>query len=414
MNAEIIAVGSELLLGQIVNSNAQFLSQELAQIGVNVYFHTVVGDNSARLEQALIIAEARSQLIILSGGLGPTKDDLTKETVAKHLQTELVMDEDALADIESYFIKRGRTITENNKKQALIIKGSTVLPNDHGMAPGMMYSTSTHSYMLLPGPPSEIQPMFSAYGLNAISTRLNKIERIHSRVLRYFGIGEAQLETEIEDLLELQTNPTIAPLASDGEVTLRITAKHASTEEAEKLIAATEKQINDRVGQYCYGMDDTSLMQEVVKELMERDLTVASAESLTGGMFQEQLTAISGASAVFKGGVVCYSNEAKQLLLQVKAETLAEYGAVSEQCALEMAEQVRSLMGTDYGLSFTGVAGPDELEGHPVGTVFIGLASKEDGSKVVKLELGKSRQQNRVRSVKNGCSILLRMIKSKY
>jgi len=414
MNAEIIAVGSELLLGQIVNSNAQFLSQELAQIGVNVYFHTVVGDNSARLEQALIIAEARSQLIILSGGLGPTKDDLTKETVAKHLQTELVMDEDALADIESYFIKRGRTITENNKKQALIIKGSTVLPNDHGMAPGMMYSTSTHSYMLLPGPPSEIQPMFSAYGLNVISTRLNKIERIHSRVLRYFGIGEAQLETEIEDLLELQTNPTIAPLASDGEVTLRITAKHASTEEAEKLIAATEKQINDRVGQYCYGMDDTSLMQEVVKELMERDLTVASAESLTGGMFQEQLTAISGASAVFKGGVVCYSNEAKQLLLQVKAETLAEYGAVSQQCALEMAEQVRSLMGTDYGLSFTGVAGPDELEGHPVGTVFIGLASKEDGSKVVKLELGKSRQQNRVRSVKNGCSILLRMIKSKY
>ena len=411
MNAEIIAVGSELLLGQIVNSNAQFLSQELARIGVNVYYHTVVGDNSARLEQALSIAESRSQLIILSGGLGPTKDDLTKETVAKHLETELVMDEAALADIESYFSQRGRTLTENNKKQALILKGSSVLPNEHGMAPGMILSTSTHSYMLLPGPPSEIEPMFSKYGIRAITKRMNNIESIHSRVLRYFGIGEAQLETEIEDLLEAQSNPTIAPLASEGEVTLRITAKHVSAEEAEKMIALTEKLINARVGQYCYGYDDTSLLQELVKELKARSLTVSAAESLTGGMFQEQLTAISGASTIFKGGIVCYSNEAKQSLLGVKEKTLSNYGAVSEQCAIEMAEQVRHIMGADFGLSFTGVAGPDELEGHPVGTVFIGLATKVNGTKVIKLSLGKSRQQNRVRSVKNGCSILLRYLK---
>lgn len=411
MNAEIIAVGSELLLGQIVNSNAQFLSQELAQIGVNVYYHTVVGDNPDRLEQALSIAENRSGLIILSGGLGPTKDDLTKETIAKHLQTDLVMDEDARADIESYFSQRGRTLTENNKKQALILKGSSVLPNEHGMAPGMMLSTATHSYMLLPGPPSEIEPMFSKYGIKAITERMSKIESISSRVLRYFGIGEAQLETEIEDLLELQSNPTIAPLASEGEVTLRITAKHASAEEAEKMIAKTEKQINDRVGRYCYGYDDTSLMQELVKELKARNLTVTAAESLTGGMFQEQITAISGASTIFKGGIVCYSNEAKQSLLRVKEETLSQYGAVSEQCAIEMAEQVRRLMGADFGLSFTGVAGPDELEGHPVGTVFIGLATRENSTKAIKLSLGKSRQQNRVRSVKNGCAILLRHLK---
>ena len=413
MNAEIIAVGSELLLGQIVNSNAQFLSQELARIGVNVYYHTVVGDNQERLEQALNIAGKRSQLVILSGGLGPTKDDLTKETVAKHLQTELVMDDDALAQIESYFTKRGRSLTENNRKQALILKGSKVLPNDHGMAPGMMLSTATHSYMLLPGPPSEIEPMFAKYGISAITERMNKIERIHSRVLRYFGIGEAQLETEIEDLLESQSNPTIAPLASDGEVTLRITAKHTSSEEAESMIDEIEKQINARVGQYCYGYNDTSLMQELVKELKARNVTVSAAESLTGGMFQEQLTAVSGASTVFKGGIVSYSNEAKQHLLHVKEETLAKYGAVSEQCALEMAEQVRRLMGADYGLSFTGVAGPDELEGHQVGTVFLGFATQENGTKAFKLSLGKSRQQNRIRSVKNGCSILLRYLKQK-
>lgn len=411
MNAEIIAVGSELLLGQIVNSNAQFLSQELARIGVNVYYHTVVGDNPERLEQALGIAEGRSQLVILSGGLGPTKDDLTKETIAKHLQTELVMDEEALAHIESYFAKRGRILTENNRKQALILKGSKVLPNDHGMAPGMMLSTSAHSYMLLPGPPSEIKPMFSKYGISAITERMNKIERIHSRVLRYFGIGEAQLETEIEDLLEAQSNPTIAPLASDGEVTLRITAKHTSSAEAERMIDEIEKQINARVGQYCYGYNDTSLMQELVKELKVRNVTVSAAESLTGGMFQEQLTSVSGASTVFKGGIVSYSNEAKQNLLHVKEKTLAGFGAVSEQCAIEMAEQVRQLMGADFGLSFTGVAGPDELEGHPVGTVYVGFATKEDGAKAYKLSLGKSRQQNRISSVKNGCSILLRYLK---
>lgn len=408
MNAEIIAVGSELLLGQIVNSNARFLSRQLAEIGVNVYFHTVVGDNSARLKQALEIAEERSQLVILTGGLGPTKDDLTKETIASHLQTELVMDEQALASIQAFFNKTGRSLTNNNKKQALVLKGSHVLANNHGMAPGMVYSTPTHTYVLLPGPPSEMEPMFARYGSKVIAGLVSHAQKIHSRVLRYYGIGEAALETKIEDLLEQQSNPTIAPLAAEGEVTLRITAKHAVLEEAERMIDEVEKKINERVGHYCYGKDDTSLMNEVVSKLMGKGLTITSAESLTGGMFQEHLTSISGASQVFKGGIISYSDEAKMNILHVKEETLAEYGAVSEACAIEMARQVRKLMKADIGISFTGVAGPGELEGHPAGTVFIGLSSEEFGSKAFKLELRGSREQVRVRTVKNGCSLLLR------
>jgi len=409
MNAEIIAVGSELLLGQIVNSNAQFISKELAEIGVNVFFHTVVGDNGERLEKVIKQAEERSSLLIFTGGLGPTKDDLTKETVAKHLGTTLTMDDTALSSIQAYFTKRGMPLTENNKKQALILDGSASLLNEHGMAPGMVYTTSTHTYMLLPGPPSEMQPMFVKYGIPALLTKMDSIEGIHSRVLRYFGIGEAQLETEIEDLLEVQTNPTIAPLASDGEVTLRITAKHASRDVAEKMIDEVEKQINDRVGYFCYGKDQTSLMNEVVKKLMSQNKTLACAESLTGGMFQQYLTDIPGVSQIFKGGIVSYSNEAKAVILQVKEETIENYGVVSEQCAKEMAEQVQRKFDADFGISFTGVAGPDEQEGKPVGTVFVGLAERNHPTKVVKLQFGsKSRKQNRIRAVKNGCSILLR------
>ena len=408
MNAEIIAVGSELLLGQIVNSNARFLSRQLAEIGVNVYFHTVVGDNATRLKQTLEIAETRSQLIIFTGGLGPTKDDLTKETIAEHLRTKLVMDQDALESIQAYFEKTGRSLTDNNKKQALVLEGSDILPNNHGMAPGMIYRTSTHTYVLLPGPPSEMEPMFANYGSKLIASLIENAERIHSRVLRYYGIGEAALETKIEDLLDQQSNPTIAPLAAEGEVTLRITAKHADHDVANKMIDEVERKINERVGQYCYGIDDTSLMKEVVKKLSDRQLTITSAESLTGGMFQEHLTSISGASKVFKGGIVSYSNEAKMNILQVKEETLMNYGAVSESCAIEMADQVRKVMKADIGVSFTGVAGPEELEGHPAGTVFIGISSEEFGSKAFKLQLRGSREQNRVRSVKNACSLLLR------
>jgi nicotinamide-nucleotide amidase len=265
--------------------------------------------------------------------------------------------------------------------------------------------------MLLPGPPKEIEPMFLQFGVQALSKVNKSNEKIVSRVLRFFGIGEAALETEVIDLIDAQSNPTIAPLAGDGEVTLRLTANHADENTAQSMLDELEKTINQRVGVFLYGYDDTSLLKEVMKNLKERKLTITAAESLTGGLFQQELTTISGASSVFYGGVVCYSNKVKQQLLQVQEETLKTYGAVSEQCACELAENASKLFNTDIGISFTGVAGPEELEGKPVGTVFIGIAVKGRPTTVEKITLGGTREANRNRAVKFGCYFLLRIIK---
>lgn len=411
MNAEIIAVGSELLLGQIVNTNARFLSQQLAGQGIDVYYHTVVGDNPTRLKAAIEHAETRSEIIIFTGGLGPTKDDLTKETIAKHLGKGLVMDESALASIELFFKRTNRVMTENNRKQALVLEGSQILANDHGMAPGMVLETGGHIYMLLPGPPKEMEPMFLDYGGQALSAKTGSNEKIVSRVLRFFGIGEAALETEIMDIIEAQSNPTVAPLAGDGEVTLRLTAKHLDEINAHMMLDDVEKRINQRVGDFLYGYDNTSLLQELMNALKERNLTVTAAESLTGGLFQQELTTISGASSVFKGGVVCYSNEIKQQILRVTQETLEKHGAVSEQCAKELAENSARIFAADIGISFTGVAGPDELEGKPVGTVYIGIAINGSPTMVEKITLSGTRDAIRNRAVKFGCYFLLKNLK---
>lgn len=412
MNAEIIAVGSELLLGQIVNTNARFLSTQLANIGVNVFYHTVVGDNPERLKGAIEIAEARTDLIIFTGGLGPTKDDLTKETIASHLGRGLVHDEAALESIEQYFQAVKRPMTENNRKQALVLEGSKVLPNNHGMAPGMFLSVSGRSYMLLPGPPKEMEPMFEDFGEKAILELLQTNDKIISRVLRFFGIGESLLETEIEDLIDQQQNPTIAPLAADGEVTLRLTAKASTEKVANQLIEETEKEILTRVGQYFYGYDSTSLMNEVFQELKARDLTIAAAESLTGGLFQEEITSISGAGDIFKGGVVCYATEIKNTVLHVNKDTLETDGAVSSACAIELADNVRKLMQTDIGISFTGVAGPTQQEGKPVGMVFVGVSIKGQPTQYEQLQLAGTREGIRLRAVKHACSFLLRQLKN--
>jgi nicotinamide-nucleotide amidase len=406
MNAEIIAVGSELLLGQIVNTNARFLSQQLAELGVNVYFHTVVGDNPDRLNQALTIAETRADIIILTGGLGPTKDDLTKETIAKHLNSKLVMNSFALNSIEHFFARTKRVMTENNKKQALVLENCHVLQNDNGMAPGMLFKQNDKIYILLPGPPKEMEPMFISYGRQTLITQLDTNEEIISRVLRFFGIGEATLETEIEDLIDAQSNPTIAPLASDGEVTLRLTAKHRDKDEAIRLIDKMEQKILSRVGQFFYGYGTTSLIMEAFSLLKTNGLTISCAESLTGGKFQEQITSIPGASEVFKGGIVCYSNEIKMGMLDVNPLTIEQAGAVSEECARELAVNVATKMNTNIGISFTGVAGPSELDGNPVGTVFIGIYMTGSEPTVEKLALAGSREAIRTRAVKYGCHLL--------
>ena len=414
MNAELIAVGSELLLGQIANTNAQFISRSLAEIGVNVYYHTVVGDNPARLRKAIEVAESRANLIIYTGGLGPTKDDITKEVVSSYIGKTLMTDQKAMDNIEEYFKKVDRVMTENNRKQALIVSGAEVFPNHNGMAPGMAVSHGDILHVLLPGPPSEMKPMHQDYVIPFLTRLMDRVERIDSKVLRFFGIGESQLETEIEDLLEQQSNPTIAPLASEGEVTLRLTAKHESIEEADKLLKETEEKILSRVGEYFYGYDDTTIMYELINLLKENELTISAAESLTGGMFQEKMTDIQGAGLILKGGIVVYTNEAKKKLLNVKEATIDRYGVVSEQCAMEMADNIKEMLQSDIGISFTGVAGPDELEGHPVGTVYIGIAIDGRQTFAKKLNLGGMREANRVRSMKYGCHFLIRELRALY
>lgn len=411
MNGEIIAVGSELLLGQIANTNAQFLSKQLADIGINVFYHTVAGDNSNRLKSVIKIAEQRSNLIILTGGLGPTKDDLTKETVASHLGKRLVLNEQALASIQSYFQKTNRQLTENSRKQALVIEGSEILPNDYGMAPGMVIKTKECVYMLLPGPPKELEPMFLKYGKAALLNGSKTNGKIISRVLRFFGIGEAALETKIEDLINEQKNPTIAPLASDGEVVLRLTASHSDNGEATRLLDEAEKKILARVGQFFYGYDSSTLFHVLSDKLKKAKLTIAAAESLTGGLFQQELTAIPGASTIFKGGVVCYATEIKRDILKVKDETIREKGVVSPECAAELAENIRKLMSADVGISFTGVAGPDSQEGKPVGTVFIGV-SIAGKTEVKEFQLGGTRDAIRLRTAKHGSFLLLKVLKT--
>ncbi|MCA0988111.1 competence/damage-inducible protein A [Guptibacillus algicola] len=407
MNAEIIAIGSELLLGQIANTNAQFISKRLANLGINVFYHTTVGDNGNRLKQAIEVAESRSDLLIFTGGLGPTKDDLTKETIATALSRQLVYDQEAMDDIEAYYKKTGGTMSENNRKQALVIEGSTVLPNDNGMAPGMAFTNDECTYMLFPGPPKELYPMFTTYAEPFLLNEMKDEERIISRELRFFGIGESSLETELEDLIDQQTNPTIAPLAGDLEVTLRLTARAASEEAASKLIDTTEQDIQKRVGKYFYGYDQTSLSGEAFSLLEKENWTISVAESLTGGMFSQEFTNIPGASSLFYGGIVCYSNEVKQKV-GVSSETLSSNGAVSEECAIELARGIKKMYNTDIGISFTGVAGPDSIEGKEAGTVFIGMVSPR-GEEVICLKLAGNRDAIRKRTVKYGFNTLLKL-----
>ncbi|MCX8001897.1 MAG: competence/damage-inducible protein A [Anoxybacillus mongoliensis] len=409
MKAEIIAVGSELLLGQIANTNAQFLSQQLAEIGIDVYYHTVVGDNPQRLTHAIETAKQRSNLIIFTGGLGPTKDDLTKETIAKMLNKSLVLDEEAWRSICDYFSKTNRPMSPNNRKQALVLEGSCVLKNEHGMAPGMALTVDHITYMLLPGPPKEMKPMFMKYGRPFLLQKRHVHEKIVSLVLRFFHIGESQLEAEIEDLIDAQTNPTIAPLASDGEVTLRLTAKHEHEEEAKRMINEVEQKILTRVRPYFYGYNDETLFSKLLATLKAKNRTLAVAESLTGGLFLEEMTALPTASSVISGGVVCYTNEIKENVLHVPKEILQTEGAVSERCAQLLAENVRKLCRSDIGISFTGVAGPSELEGKRVGTVWIGIAT-EQGTKTFLLTLSGDRQTIRMRAAKYGCYYLLQLL----
>lgn len=401
MHAEIIAVGTEILLGQIVDTNTRLVGQVLADLGIDVYYQTVVGDNEVRMRAAIDLAAKRSDLVILTGGLGPTKDDLTKQVVAAYLGKQLVEDEAAMLKIKRHFEISQRKMTANNRLQALYIEGSKPLTNETGLAVGDFYQAEQGpDFMLLPGPPSELRPMLFKVALPLLKQAYRQDQILSSRVLRFFGIGESQLASQLDDLIENQTNPTIAPYAKDNEVTLRLTASAKNEQEAQALLDGLESKIAKRCGQYLYGYgDDNSLAQVVMTKLREKHLTITAAESLTGGQLQAALTSIPGASQAFMGGFVTYANYAKEKLLAIPAEVIDKHGSVSEQTAILMAEQAKQKLGADVGVSLTGVAGPDSLEGQPVGTVWIGIAYRNKAGYAQKFHFPRQRKYVQARAV---------------
>ena len=401
MHAEIIAVGTEILLGQIIDTNTRLVGQVLADLGIDVYYQTVVGDNEVRMRAAIDLAAKRSDLVILTGGLGPTKDDLTKQVVAAYLGKQLVEDEAAMLKIKRHFEISQRKMTANNRLQALYIEGSKPLANETGLAVGDFYQAEQGpDFMLLPGPPSELRPMLFKVALPLLKQAYRQDQLLSSRVLRFFGIGESQLASQLDDLIENQTNPTIAPYAKDNEVTLRLTASAKDEQEAQALLDGLESKIAKRCGQYLYGYgDDNSLAQVVMTKLIEKHLTITAAESLTGGQLQAALTSIPGASQAFMGGFVTYANYAKEKLLAIPAEVIDEHGSVSEQTAILMAEQAKQKLGADVGVSLTGVAGPDSLEGQPVGTVWIGIAYRNKAGYAQKFHFPRQRKYVQARAV---------------
>ncbi len=375
-SAEIICVGTELLLGDILNGNAQFLAKELAALGIAHYYQTVVGDNPARIQQAVTIAQGRSQLILFTGGLGPTPDDLTIETLADLFGAPLVEHPDLVADIEAKFTARGRTMPLSNRKQALLPEGAAVLPNPQGTAPGIIWSPRPRlTLMTFPGVPREMQAMWRETAVPYLHRQGWVTTTIVSRMLRFWGISESALAERVAPYLS-QDNPTVAPYASKGEAKLRISVRADSRESALAQIEPVEAGIRALVGADCYGADDDSLASVVGSLLLGRQQTLAVAESCTGGGLGQLLTEIAGSSAYFQGGVIAYDNRVKVNLLKVDAAALEEQGAVSAIAAEQMALGAKAMLQTDWALSITGIAGPGGgTPTKPVGLVYIGLAT---------------------------------------
>lgn len=416
MQAEIIAVGTEILLGQIVDRNSAFIARQLAGAGIEVYYHSLVGDNATRLTQLLRQANDRSDLVVISGGLGPTPDDLTKQTVAEFLGVSLTEDQPAMQKIRAHYAATGKILTPNNRLQALYPVGSTPLKNETGMAVGAFYQRPAGAdVMLLPGPPSEMEPMLLHEGLPRLIQAYHRQEFLESRVLRFFGIGESRLVTELADLIANQANPTLATYAKRSEVTLRVTGRAATQVAAQQLVADLITQIKARVGEYLYGYgDDNSLARVVVETLIKRRLTITGAESLTAGEFQSTLGDVPGVSAVFPGGFVTYANYAKHDLLGIPQDVIDHEGVVSAATAKQMAERARLRLDTDLALSFTGVAGPDALEGQPAGTVWLGLAQRDQAPQAKQLHLAGTRADIRRRSVLYGLDWLRRLLATEH
>ncbi|MCL2096906.1 MAG: competence/damage-inducible protein A [Oscillospiraceae bacterium] len=402
MNAEILCVGTELLLGSIVNTNAAFLSRELANLGVFTYYQSVVGDNSLRLKESLALSLSRSDIVIITGGLGPTYDDLTKETAADYFGLEMRMHEESLERLEKFFAQFNREMTPNNKKQALMPEGCVVFPNNYGTAPGLAIISAKNqenqenknkTVIMLPGPPRELEPMFEEEVrpfLLKLKSRLNNSRDniiLTSKNVNIFGMGESQVEHKLRGFMQNSQNPTVAPYAKTGEVELRVTASGRDEKECLDLINPAVEKIKAEIGEFVYGVDVKSLQNAVVLKLREKNLTLATAESCTGGLIGKRITEIPGCSSVYLGGVIAYDNNIKISRLNIKEETLEKYGAVSEQTALEMCRGAAENLKSDIGVSTTGIAGPDGgTDDKPVGLVYVGVyyKDKETGGEIHK------------------------------
>lgn len=401
---ELISVGTEILLGDILNTDAQYLSIELAKLGISVIHQSTVGDNRERLLAQLDEAAKRSDIIILSGGLGPTPDDLTKEVCCEFFGKEMFLHEPTVEKIKKYFSSKGMEMAQNNLKQAMLPKDCVIFPNDNGTAPGMAIEKDGVHILVLPGPPRELKPMFQNSALPYLMRFSDKI--IVSHNIRTFGIGESSMAEKVNDLFESE-NPTVAPYAKDGEALLRVTAMASDKEEAEALCKPVIEEIEKRLSDYVYGVDYNCIEETVVKRLKEKHLKVTAAESCTGGLVAKRITDISGASEIFECGIVSYANEIKHKVLGVSEDDLNEYGAVSEPVARQMAQGALKISGADIAVSVTGIAGPEsDSTNKPVGLIYIGLADR-DNVWVKELKTSrKDRSYNRYVSASNAFNMI--------
>ena len=406
--AEIIAVGTELLLGNVANTDAQTVSEALSGLGINVYYHTVVGDNPARLTSAVEIAKGRADIIITTGGLGPTLDDLTKETVAACFGKKLVPHQPTLDRISAYFRRVGSVPTRNNERQAWLPEGCQILENDWGTAPGCAFAAMGKHVIMLPGPPRECTAMLLHCAVPYLQALSDGI--LVSHQMRIFGIGESAMEDRLHDLMEKMSNPTVAPYAKEGECLVRVTAKAQSKEAAEALLKPVMDQISAELGDLVYGVDVQSLEQVVITMARERGMRLALAESCTGGLMSKRITDMPGVSDVYLGGVCTYANEAKTALLGVPESLITQTGAVSEEVALAMARGCREKFGADLAVGITGIAGPSGgSEDKPVGLVYIALEAP-GVSRCEKFMLGTDRGRVRIGAANRAFDMLRRYL----
>lgn len=408
---ELISVGTEILLGDILNTDAQFLSIELARLGISVIHQSTVGDNRERLLAQLKEAADRSDIIILSGGLGPTPDDLTKEVCCDFFGKKMFLHEPTVEKIKTYFSTKGMKMAQNNLKQAMLPKDCVIFPNDNGTAPGMAIEKDGVHILVLPGPPRELKPMFRNCAVPYLMQFSDRI--IVSHNIRTFGIGESLMAERVNDLFDAE-NPTVAPYAKDGEALLRVTAMARTKEEAENLCKPVINEIKNRLDGFVYGVDYTCIEEAVIEKLKEKHMKVATAESCTGGLIAKRITDVPGASEIFDCGIISYANEIKHRVLGVSEDDLNKYGAVSEPVARQMAQGALKVSGADIAVSVTGIAGPDsDSTNKPVGLVYIGLADR-DNVWVRELRTSrKDRSYNRYVSASNALNMIRLYIDNK-